>query len=327
MGQEVLYKNFPSQVVSDLEKMSFDYGLRVGQAIEHEWFNSKGASRFSVNHSKFHRLRLYARGEQSIQKYKDELSINGDLSYLNLDWTPIPIIPKFVDIVVNGIAERMYTLKAFSQDPFGVDKRTKHMENILRDMKTKEFVDFAKNNFNVKLNKTKKEELPETEEELALHMQLSYKQAVELAEEQAINVLLEGNNYDLIKKRFYYDLAVLGIGAVKTTFNNSEGVKVEYVNPANLVYSYSDSPYFDDIYYVGEVKEIPVNELIKEFPHLDQEALEDITKQNNIFKRTSYGTTGNADDNTIQVLYFNYKTYANEVYKVKKTGSGGFSNW
>ena len=47
---------------------------------------------------------LYARGEQSIQKYKDELSINGDLSYLNLDWRPVPVIPKFVDIVVNGMS-------------------------------------------------------------------------------------------------------------------------------------------------------------------------------------------------------------------------------
>ena len=318
----VLYSNFPSQVVSDLEKMSFDYGLKVAQAIEQEWFNNKGNSRFNVNQFKFHKLRLYARGEQSIQKYKDELSINGDLSYLNLDWTPIPIIPKFVDIVVNGIAERMYNLKAFSQDPFGVDKRTKHMEGILRDMKTKEFADFAKNNFNVELLKNKKEELPETEEELSLHMQLTYKQAIELAEEQAISVLLEGNNYELIKKRFYYDLAVLGIGAVKTTFNNSEGVKIDYVDPANLVYSYSDSPYFDDIYYVGEVKSIPISELLKEFPHLDKEQLEDITKHNNIYKHTSKSIT-NADNNTIQILYFNYKTYMNEVYKVKKTGAGG----
>ena len=62
----------------------------------------------------YHNLRLYARGEQSIKKYKDELSINGDLSYLNLDWKPVPIIPKFVDIVVNGIAERAYDIKAFS---------------------------------------------------------------------------------------------------------------------------------------------------------------------------------------------------------------------
>tara|TARA_R110002167_G_scaffold314325_1_gene520018 strand:+ start:219 stop:560 length:342 start_codon:yes stop_codon:yes gene_type:complete len=111
---ESLYTNFPSQVVSDQEKMSSDYGLEVAKAIEKEWFTDSYDSRYSSTQQGFHNLRLYARGEQSVQKYKDELSINGDLSYLNLDWKPVPIIPKFVDIVVNGMSERMFNIKAYS---------------------------------------------------------------------------------------------------------------------------------------------------------------------------------------------------------------------
>ena len=114
-------KEFPSQVVSDVEKISYDYGLKVAQAIEKEWFDKDNFSgRYIHNRNNFRNLRLYARGEQSIQKYKDELSINGDLSYLNLDWKPVPIIPKFVDIVVNGISNRTWDIKAYSQDPYGV---------------------------------------------------------------------------------------------------------------------------------------------------------------------------------------------------------------
>jgi len=316
---------FPSQVVSDVEKMSYDYGLKVAKAIEAEWFyTERGSNRYMTNHNNFHNLRLYARGEQSIQKYKDELSINGDLSYLNLDWKPVPIIPKFVDIVVNGIAERTYDIKAYSQDPYGVEKRTQYMESILKDMRTRELADFSKQAFNIDLYENKKEDLPETEEELNLHMQISYKQSIEIAEEQAINTLLEGSNYELIKKQFYYDLTVLGIGAVKTSFNTSEGVVVDYVDPADLVYSYTESPYFDDIYYVGEVKNIPINELAKEFPHLTQEDLEDIIK-NRYYEKTNYNQGHNyneQDNNKVQVLYFNYKTYMNEVYKVKETGTG-----
>jgi hypothetical protein len=249
-----LQNNFPSQVVSDLEKLSYDYGLKVARAIESEWFNSdRSINRYASNRNNFHSLRLYARGEQSIQKYKDELSINGDLSYLNLDWKPVPIIPKFVDIVVNGIAERTYDVNAYSQDPYGVSKRTDYMESLLADMRSKELNDYALSNFGVNLYKNDPDQLPETEEELELHMQLSYKQSVELAEEQAINVLMNGNKYDLTSKRCFYDLTTIGIGAVKTSFNTSEGVVVNYVDPANLVYSYTDSPYFEDIYYVGEL--------------------------------------------------------------------------
>ena len=325
MAESGIKSYFPSQTVSDAEKLSYDYGLKVAKAIQTEWFNNdRGSNRYKTNHNDFHNLRLYARGEQSIQKYKDELSINGDLSYLNLDWKPVPIIPKFVDVVVNGIAERTYDIKAFSQDPFGIEKRTEYMESIIRDMQTKQFNDAAMESFNINLYENKKEDLPESEEELELHMQLSYKQAVELAEEQALNVLFEGNNYELIKKRFYYDLTVLGIGAVKTSFNTSEGAVIDYVDPANLVYSYTDSPYFEDIYYVGEVKTIPVNELAKQFPHLTEEDLEDIMK-NKSYNRSNYNSRhvyDKEDTNTIQVLYFNYKTYMNEVYKIKETGTG-----
>jgi len=317
---------FPSQVVSDVEKISYDYGLKVAKAIEAEWFHTeRGSNRYRTNHNNFHNLRLYARGEQSIQKYKDELSINGDLSYLNLDWKPVPIIPKFVDIVVNGIAERTYDIKAYSQDPYGVEKRTQYMESILGDMRTKELASFADEAFGIDIRENDPETLPGSEEELKLHMQLTYKQAVELAEEQAINVLLEGNKYELTKKQFYYDLTVLGIGAVKTGFNTSEGVTVEYVDPADLVYSYTESPYFDDIYYVGEVKNIPINELAKQFPHLSQEDLEDIINNKSYQQANYHNNAYNSkeqDKNKVQVLYFNYKTYMNEVYKVKETGTG-----
>jgi len=326
MAESGIKSYFPSQTVSDAEKQSEEYGLKVGKAIEQEWFNNeRNYNRYKANENDFHNLRLYARGEQSIQKYKDELSINGDLSYLNLDWKPVPIISKFVDIVVNGIAERTYDIKAYSQDPFGVAKRTEYMKGILTDMETKSFDNQAMAfGIDSRSSDMQQKDLPENKDELAIHMQLSYKQSIEIAEEQALNTLLEGNNYELVKKRFYYDLTVLGIGATKTSFNTSEGVKVDYVDPANLVYSYSESPYFEDIYYVGEVKTIPINELVKQFPHLTESDLEDIMK-NRSYHKSNYNSRRNVDrldNNSIQVLYFNYKTYMNEVYKVKQTATG-----
>ena len=327
MAESVINNAFPSQVASDLEKMSPEYGLRVARAIQNEWFSSNsGATRFRSNQNTFHNLRLYARGEQSVQKYKDELSVNGDLSYLNLDWKPVPILSKFVDIVVNGIADRSFDLKAYSQDPYGVSKRTAYLESIVRDLQTRDFNDFVQSSFGINIYENDPANLPESKEELDLHMQLNYKQGIEIAEEIAINTLLDGNNYDLTKRRLYYDLTTLGIAAVKNRFSESEGVVVEYVDPAYLVHSYTDSPYFDDIYYVGEVKFLPINELKKQFPNLTDEQLEKIQNSNS----RNYGrgfdqsvvNYDTQDNNTVQVLYFNYKTYMNEVYKVKETATG-----
>jgi hypothetical protein len=317
---------FPSQAVSNAEKASEKYGLEVAKAVESEWFKrDSGTARYYANRDNFHRLKLYARGEQSIQKYKDELSVNGDLSYLNLDWKPVPIIPKFVDIVVNGIAERTYDIKAYSQDPASVQKRTSYVNNLIEDMLTQEYKDSIKNNTGIDLFKTNRATLPETQEDLELHMQLDYKDSIEIAEEEAINNVFDHNKYELIKKRLDYDIAVLGIGAVKNEYTTSEGINIKYVDPSDLVYSYTESPYFDDIYYVGEIRRVSVVDLKKQFPHLtDEDVKRDIEGQGTNVKlyNKSYAGKDNEDDAYAYVLYFEYKTYRDDVHKIKETSTG-----
>ena len=316
--------SFPSQVVPDAEKATYEYGLQVARSIEGEWFRGDRAfhDRFNDNYNKFHRLRLYARGEQSIQKYKDELSINGDLSYLNLDWKPVPVIPKFVDIVVNGMSQRNYEIKAFAQDPESIIKRTAYAEGIQRDMDQKALINKIKQTTGIDVSNSGGVGLEmESEEELQLHMQMDYKESVEVAEEEVINNVLANNKYDLVRRRLNQDLTILGIAAVKTCFNRSEGVTVEYVDPANLVYSYTEDPNFEDIYYVGEVKLISLPELKKQFPYLTPEELKEIEKYpgNQDYTRN---WSGRYNDDTIQVLYFEYKTFTNQVFKIKETANG-----
>ena len=316
--------SFPSQAVSDEEKMSAEYGAKVGSAIEYEWFsNNENSNRYTTFKESFHSLRLYARGEQSIKKYKDELSINGDLSYLNLDWKPVPIIPKFVDIVVNGMADRLYDIKAYSQDPAAIKERTDYVQNIVSDMEAKGFNDQVAQQFGIDMYKTDQSKLPQSNEELQLHMQLDYKQSIEIAEEEAINSVFEANKYDYLSKRVNQDLVTIGIGAIKNSFNKSEGIKIEYVDPADLVYSYTDSPYFDDIYYVGEVKQVYANELKKQFPQITDEEIERYRGYSNGYRKRTIVNKKGDDSNTISVLYFEYKTYMSEVYKVKNTSTGG----
>jgi len=314
---------FPSQVVSDAEKATWEYGGQVAQAIEQEWFRVGRANgnRYLTNWNNYHQLRLYARGEQSVQKYKDELAINGDLSYLNLDWKPVPILSKFVDIVVNGISQKTYDIKAYAQDPESIKKRTQYASKIYEDMLSKEYLEMIKETLGIDLYQTPDLELiPETRDELELHMQLNYKQSVEIAEEEAISSVLAQNKYDLIRRRLNMDLTVCGIAAAKTSFNTANGVTVDYVDPAYMIYSYTEDPNFEDIYYVGELKAITIPELKKEFPNISQEELKKIQEMPG---NRSYVTGwGDYDENTVQVLYFDYKTYHNQVFKIKQTDQG-----
>ena len=315
---------FPSQVVPDSVKASEEYGLQVSRAIEQEWFEQGRTTqnRYVSNWNNFHQLRLYARGEQSVQKYKDELATNGDISYLNLDWKPVPVISKFVDIVVNGMSQKTYDIKAYAQDSESLKARTNYAQAILRDMYSQDLIAKASGLTGKDFSGSPlpKDELPETKDELDLHMQLSYKQSVEIAEEEAINNVLAANKWDLTRRRLNYDLTVLGIACVKTSFNVSEGIKTEYVDPAYLVYSYTEDPNFDDIYYVGEAKAVTIPELKMQFPHLTEEELYKIQQMPG--NRQYITGWGNYDENTVQVLYFEYKTYMNQVYKIKYGDNG-----
>ena len=318
--------SFPDQVVPDSVKNSYDYGIQVGRAIENEWFRQDiGGDRYLQNFQNYHRLRLYARGEQPVQKYKDELSINGDLSYLNLDWKIVPVIPKFVDIVVNGMTDKGYEIKSFATDPFAVKERTDFAFNAIRDITNKEQIEqlnaLTGGNFYAS---AEPENLPATQAELDLYLQLNYKQSVEIAEEEIIKNIFSYNKYPEIQRRIAYDLAVLGIGISKTNFNLSEGITVDYVDPANVVYSYTEDPNFDDIYYVGEVKNLSLSEVKRLYPNLTDEDLEEIQKYKGPSNYSNYTRNYKAqdDNNLISVLFFEYKTYTNQVFKLKNTDQG-----
>ena len=318
--------SFPDQVVPDAEKATLEYGLAVARAIEGEWFRNyrygTNYPGYAVNYNQYHNLRLYARGEQSVKKYKDELAINGDLSYLNLDWKPVPVIPKFVDIVVNGMSQRNYEVKAFAVDPFSTKKRTDYAKELMRDVRERELAQKIEEVTGQKLQSPQYKELGlETEEEIKLHLQLDYKQSVEIAEEEVINDVLNRNKYDLTRRRIAQDLTVLGIACTKTNWNQAEGITVDYVDPAALVYSYTEDPNFEDLYYVGEVKSISLADLKMQFPYLTDQELETIQKYDGNAEYLR-GYNGRNDNLTVQVLYFEYKTYSDQVFKIKETPTG-----
>ena len=319
---------FPSQFVSDAEKATEEYGLMVGQAIQYEWFKKDGNQcRFYNQWREFNRLRLYARGEQSIAKYKNELAVDGDLSYLNLDWTPVPILPKFVDIVVNGMSERVFKVKAYAQDALSQAKRSKYQDMIEGQMVAKPVLDIIQQKTGVDPFTMNPDDLPSTDEELQVYMQLNYKPAIEIAEEEAINTILEENHYSDLRKRMDYDLTVLGLSVAKHEFLPGAGVQLSYVDPANIVYSYTEDPYFKDCFYWGEIKTLPITELMKIDPSLTNEDLEEISKYSqswyDYYNVAQYYENDMFYRDVATLMYFNYKTTKKIVYKRKKLDGDG----
>ena len=320
---------FPDQFASDKDKATEEFGLQVGQAIQYEWFRRDGMScRFYSQFLEFHKLRLYARGEQSIAKYKNELAIDGDLSYLNLDWTPVPIIPKFVDIVVNGMSDRLFDVKCYAQDALSAEKRNEFQNMVQKNMIAAPLFHQIQKDFGVNPFEVDPGQLPENDTEMELYMQMNYKPSVEIANEVAINTMLDESHYSETRKRVDYDITTLGLGVCKHTFQEGDGIRVEYVDPANVVYSYTEDPYFKDCFYWGEVKNVPITELLKINPDLTEDDLREISQYSQAWYNyynvgQIYANSMFAKD-TCTLLYFNYKTTNSFVYKKKQMNDGSF---
>ncbi len=319
--------SFPNQFASDAEKKTPEFGLQIGQAIQYEWFKKDSNNcRFYEQSREFNRLRLYARGEQSVGKYKNEISVDGDLSYLNIDWTPVPVLPKFVDIVVNGMSDRLFKVKAYSQDALSQSNRNKYQKTLEKQMIAKPILDIIQKKTGANPFVVEPETLPKTDEELSLYMQLNFKPAIEIAEEEAINTILEENKYIDLRKRLDYDLTVLGVSIAKHEFLPGSGVEIKYVDPANVVYSYTEDPHFKDCFYWGEIKSVHVNEIRKIDPTITNVELETISKSGQSWY-DYYNVAQNYDNDifsqdTATLLYFNYKTTKNIVYKKKVSDNG-----
>jgi hypothetical protein len=318
---------FPSQFVSDSEKTTKEFGLQIGQAIQYEWFRKdSNGCRYYSQWRDFNRLRLYARGEQSIAKYKNELAVDGDLSYLNLDWTPVPILPKFVDVVVNGMQDRLFKVKAYAQDALSQAKRSKYQDMIEGQMAAKDILNTVQKNTGFDPFIMNPDDLPASDEELSLYMNLNYKPAIEIAEEEAIDTMFAENHYEDARKRIDYDQMVIGIGVAKHEFLPGAGVKVSYVDPANVVYSYTEDPFFKDCFYWGEIKTVSITELNKIDTSLTTEDLEQISQYSqswyDYFNTAQYYENDIFYRDTCTLLYFNYKTTKKMVYKKKINESG-----
>jgi hypothetical protein len=207
------------------------------------------------------------------------------------------------------------------------EKKNIFQDMIEADMVAKDFLQLTKDQFGIDAFNVNPDELPENDDELSLYMQLKYKPSIEIAEEVAIDTVLKMNDYPKLKKMIDYDLTVLGKAALRHTFLVNDGLKVDYVDPANLIHSYTEKPDFSDCYYFGEVKQVHYTELLKIDPTLTDEKLDEIRRAASAWY-DFFPIIRNYQDSAflnevVTLLYFNYKTHKKFVWKKKLLENGG----
>ena len=328
------YSGFPDHLATDSEKATDTFGLQMAKAIEKEWFYrpENGACSYYDKRDKYHNLRLYARGEQSTKKYKDLINGGEDSSYTNYDWTPIQVVPKFLNLIVNQMTERLFNIRAEAVDKYSTnlkDRRKKQMNDFIYSKPARLK---AKEKLGVDIMPPNAAEMPDTPEEVELYMSLKYKPAIEIACEEAIKHTLKLNNYNETQARVLEDVATIGLGAVKHHTDINKGIMVEYVDPANMVHSYPTHNDFKDVYYYGEVKRINITELQRiSGDNFTKAQLKDMAAATSEW--TNYHGFNSDQQNyreddiagtMMDVLFFNFKSTKKLSYKKKYSSNKGF---
>ncbi len=258
---------FPDPLASSLEKQDKSYGLQYAKAIEGQWGKmTDKSSLYGSRNEVFEKNRRYANGTQDTTIYKKLLtSLNpngGEGSLLNLDYTPVPILPKFVRIVVNKILSRNPYPNLEAVDPLSSSEKNKEKQRLRTQVAVKKDLQDLKQQTGGLVLDVDPDQLPDSLEEADIFLETNIKTDAEIAAQVATNMTLSWNNFnDGTYRRCVNDLAALGMAVVKRNNDPNYGIKTEYVDPKMFIHGYTEDPFFDDIVYAGHIKEVTVSEL------------------------------------------------------------------
>lgn len=308
-------------------KLGLSYGLSVAKAIEYDWYGG-GDCLFLTRQRKFRELRKYAMGKQEIKQYKDILCFEGgEEKWNNLDWTPLKIAPKFIDLVVNGIKDRLYAMKAEAIDTAATNKRRDEKKRVQSEMVSKPFLDDALKLFGIKAQSIPDDKLPLDDEELDFYIENEFQLPIEIAVEKVMKLIMQYNTIDTINDRVIRDLAELGLGGMRHYIDPVGGIKVKYVNPENLLHSYTENPDFEGVYYFGEVERLSISELKRMYigNNIDWEKVQKQGVQfSQHLRRTNTSHSKNLDNFYVDVMHFSYRTSKEIVFKKKLMKGNAF---
>ena len=313
-------KNFPDPLASRDVKMSKDYGMKYAKAIENQWGKIQDEQSLYRKRAKaFEKNRDYANGVQDTTVYRQILTSldpnNGDGSLVNLDYTPVPILPKFSRIVVNKILSRSPYPNIEAIDPLSTSAKNLQKQRIMNQVQMKDQLQSLKDATGGLVLDQDPSNLPDSTEEAEILLDTNIKTDAEIAGQIATALTLEWNNFnDSIYRRCVQDLVSCGMAVVKRTNDPTYGIKTDYVDPVRFIHSSTDDPNFSDLVYAGHIKTISIQELKRiAGDELTEEEYQKIAQKSKSHNGDYSKMTESYYDNTLSRNVYGYDEYMVDI--------------
>jgi len=326
--------SLPNTLDSDKEKNSEAFGYSVLKACYERWKSGYGSESWVVKKQRFDYNRSFSVGKQPMSEYKDIIDTDGQLSVINLQYTPNPIAIPFLNRLKDRYMQRVEKISCVSIDPFTQSKKEKAKNEALFKMKNKDEIMALQKDAGFELEEFKDTD-PEDEQELDIEFGFNYKEREEVVMENGINLVFYDNKWSkVIKDRIFDDLINCGYAVSKTYIDPNGRIKIKWVKPDNFITSYSEWNDMRDWEWQGEVDYMTITDIRLKYPgKFTEEQLFDLAREHSGMFNNALWTYNwsyvwlNAvarpyDSYRVQVCNLTYKTLYNLNYE-KKTDRFG----
>jgi len=299
--------NFPSSFEDKEVKKDKKYILQYAKDLWGAAKKSSSSYSFNARKDRYINNRKYSEGLHSIEKFKQQFSVTGDNTYLNFDWGVSTPLPKLVEVFRGQMLNQPYKIQFTPVDSLSLTQYDREKKVKLAEMMIQDKLAPLVNEGIIQ----KKTDLPEDNDELEIYMQTNFKLAQSIAMETITKAVMEDNDMDYINDRIAKDLIDLKIAAVRVTLDENKNIKIDYIDPVDLVTSYVKQSNFKDVKHVGVMSEVTVDDLrVMAAGQLTEEELFDIASN-------VAGKYGNGSWDTINRRYYDNSFDWDRVNKFK----------
>ena len=305
------------------QKRKKDYGLKIAKGIfSSADRNSDGF--YGKRYRQWRANREFSYGTNSTKEFMDLMRIEGNQSYINIDWTSIKIAPKFVEILLGQFMSRRETPIVKATDDNSADTKEFEKQEARFRMVEKDKIQEIEQAMGHQIESNKY--TPEDEDELALYFDLEYRLPEEILFEQKIKKVLEDNDANVLKRQLLRDIIDCNLAVTKLHFDANKNIKIRRCKPENMIYNVFESDNGKDISYIGEVYPMKIAAIRRKY-NLDEETLfkiaqkasRELKRSENLYWRDSYKYTELRPYDDYSVLVFDFEIKSTDVEFAVKT--------
>ncbi len=329
-----LDSSMPNPLSNDSTKDSAEFGLKVIKDAYRQWKDGSGYDSYSVRKARYDYNIAFSVGKQPMDEYRDIIDVDGQLSVLNLDYSPLPIAIPLLNKYKDRCNQRIEKISCTSIDPFTQSKKDKAKSDALFKLKNKDAIQALEQNSGLQLEEFSDSD-PEDEEEIDIQFGFNYKEREEVDMEKLIDIVFYDNKWSkVIKDAILDQIITCGFGVVKTYIDANGRIKDQIIKSANFISSYSEWNDLRDWEWQGDIDNMRISDIRLKYPDkVSEEELYSIAKSNAGKYGNGvcdYGWSGswiNAiarpyDGFRVQVVNLTYKTLYNLKYRKETVGYG-----